>query len=498
MAESKQKNFAERMIGNIKSGDRMIWIVAVMLMLLSLVAIFSSTSSHAIRTGISRTVIFSGQLGLVAAGVLILVLMSAIPNIKYIKALSRLGFLVSLVLLAILAFDVHLGSMVYAINKNEASRAIYIFGFTLQVYEVVKVAMVMYLSWALQAYESNSLYFANKWGTRYPEYLGWMKSAGAQRLIYIYLPMLITMGLTFPGSTSSALMLGIVMGVTLIIGGLKFKHLLEIMVLGITGIMILVGVHIISSGKVISRMQTGFNRLGIELPYPDAEVKAKQKAKIAARKIDPEKVFDADSPEFAEYRNKTLQNNSAELAFVQGGRRILGKGPGKSTQKYIVPLIFEDYMFSFLMEEYGLFGCILVIALYLSLFARGWIIVTNCSNRFAKSCVGGLVFLITFQAMFHILINCNVGILTGQTLPMISHGKSSFLCFTLAFGIILSVSKLANNKIKKEREHEQEMLAADEITSNLQTVESIDSQLEAMENGEDLLSEEEKNDINDL
>lgn len=482
MAQDKQQNFAEKMIGNIRSGDRMIWIVAVMLMLLSLVAIFSSTSSHAIRTGTSRTLIFSGQLGLVAVGVIILVLMSAIPNIKYIRGISQIGFPISLLLLLMLVLNVNLGSMVHAINTNEATRAIYMFGFTLQVYEVVKVAMVMYLSWAMHTYEGNAFYFANLLGTKYPQYLGWMKTARAQRWIYIYLPMITTMGLTFPGSTSSALMLGIVMGVTLIIGGMKLKDLLGIMALGVAGIMMLVGVHIVSSGKVISRMQTGFNRLGIELPYPDAQVRAAQKAKIAAKKIDPDRVFDADSPEFAEYRNKTLQNNSAELAFVQGGRRFFGKGPGKSTQKYIVPLIFEDYMFSFLMEEYGIVGCIIVIMLYLSLFARGWIIVTNCSKRFAKTCVGGLVFLITFQAMFHILINCNMGILTGQTLPMISHGKSSFLCFTVAFGVILSVSKLANDKIERERKKEQQMLAADEIGSSLQAVENIDSDFENNEN----------------
>ncbi|MCQ2185728.1 MAG: FtsW/RodA/SpoVE family cell cycle protein [Bacteroidales bacterium] len=481
MTEEK-KGFAERMMHNITTGDRMIWIIAVFLMMLSLVAIFSSTSTYAMSNHTSRTVIFTGQLIMVLGGVIILVLMSAIPNIKYLRVLSQNGYWISLVLLLMLVFKMRLNDNFRAINNNEAVRAIYIYGFTLQVYEVVKVAMIMYLSWAITAYESNKLVLANWLGTYYPKYFGWMKTPLAQRWIYIYIPIFSVVGLTFPGSTSSALMVGGVMGVTLIIGGFKFKHILGLGGMGLVLVSILVILHIVSNGVIVKRLQTGFNRLSIELPYPSAEMRAMQREKIEGKKLNPDKVYDMNSPEFEEYRNKTLQNNSAEVAFVQGGRRILGKGPGKSTQKYIVPLIFEDYMFSFLMEEYGMIGAIVVLVLYMSLFARGVIIVNNCSGRYAKTCVGGLVFLISFQAMLHILINCNVGILTGQTLPMISHGKSSFLCFTIAFGVILSISKMANDKIRKEGLKEQQMFAKDDVSSGVSAVEDIDAQFEELDN----------------
>lgn len=480
--EKEKKNFAERMMHNITTGDRMIWIIAVFLMMLSLVAIFSSTSTYAMSNHTSRTVIFTGQLVMVLGGVVILVLMSAIPNIKYLRVLSQHGYWISLLLLLMLVFKVRLGDNFRAINNNEAVRAIYIFGFTLQVYEVVKIAMVMYLSWALTAYENNRLVIANTLGTYYPKYCGWMKDPMAQRWLYIYLPIFSVVGLTFQGSTSSALMVGGVMGITLIIGGFKYKYIFGLAGMGVAFISFLILLHVVSDGKIVSRMQTGFNRLSIELPYPSADVRARQKERIEGKKLNPDTVYEINSPEFEEYRNKTLQNNSAEVAFVQGGRRILGKGPGKSTQKYIVPLIFEDYMFSFLMEEYGMIGAIVVLVLYLSLFARGMIIVNNCSGRYAKTCVGGLVFLISFQAMLHILINCNVGILTGQTLPMISHGKSSFLCFTIAFGVILSISKMANDKIRKEGLKEQQMFAKDEVSSGVSAVEDIERQFEELEN----------------
>lgn len=85
--------------------------------------------------------------------------------------------------------------------------------------------------------------------------------------------------------------------------------------------------------------------------------------------------------------------------------------------------------------------------LYLSVLARGCMIVRFCDTCFAKVAVAGLCLLITGQAFMHILVNVNIGPLTGQTLPLISHGSSSFLCFSVAFGVLLSISRLARKKV---------------------------------------------------
>ena len=112
--------------------------------------------------------------------------------------------------------------------------------------------------------------------------------------------------------------------------------------------------------------------------------------------------------------------------------------------------MFSDYMFSFIIEEYGILGGILVITLYVSLLARASLIVRSCDNEFAKTAVAGLAVLISGQALMHMFINADLGPLTGQTLPMISHGKSSFFAFSIAFGVLLSISKMAKAKIMKE------------------------------------------------
>jgi cell division protein FtsW len=83
--------------------------------------------------------------------------------------------------------------------------------------------------------------------------------------------------------------------------------------------------------------------------------------------------------------------------------------------------------------------------------ARGAIIARDIGdNLYAKLVVAGLCLLIVGQAFLHMLVNVDIGPMTGQTLPMISHGNSAFLCFSLAFGILLSFSRQARKRIESE------------------------------------------------
>ena len=207
------------------------------------------------------------------------------------------------------------------------------------------------------------------------------------------------------------------------------------------------------------------------------------------KSVDYEQVAAEAKPgsiEFYEALDKIRQPYGAKIAIKQGG--LIGKGPGRSTQKYVVPVMYEDYIFSFLIEEYGLIiGGIFVIFLYISLLARGSIIARNCEGHFAKVSVAGLCVLITGQAMMHILVNCDVGLLTGQTLPLISYGRTSFWCFSLAFGIILSISRMAARRIEKQTREADPLIelgaqsTGDELRDSLGDLddyESIDRDIE--------------------
>ena len=175
-------------------------------------------------------------------------------------------------------------------------------------------------------------------------------------------------------------------------------------------------------------------------------------------------------------RTFTKLGKEITIAVKQGG--LLGKGPGQSTQRYVVPDMSEDYMYSFIIEEYGLVGGIFVIFLYVSLLARGSIIARNCgSDHYAKLTVAGLCLLITGQAFLHMFVNADIGPMTGQTLPLISHGNSAFLCFSIAFGIILSFSRIATRRIDRETRDAAPLVELHESTvqDGLQDLEAFES-----------------------
>lgn len=442
-------NLLQRMKKSIESGDKVTWVVLILLMMISVVAIFSSTSTMAMREHTTRFAIFVNHIKLVVAGLAVVLAVNAIPSIKVFRFFSQMGFAISVILLTILVFKINFGPVTVK-ETNGACRAITIGHFNLAVYEVVKVAMVMYLAWAVQAYGSASFKIANALAIRKPEAFGWLAEPRAQRIVYIFLPIMLVTLMILKGSTGSAVMTMLVMFVTIVIGGIKWNHVLKAAGVAALGALLVISIHILSSGKKIDRLQTAFNRMNIELPYPDAKAREAQRLKIAQKNVDID-LLKEGTPEFDKFKNAVQQPKSAEIALVEGGRRPFGKGPGRSTQKYVVPVMFEDYMYSFLIEEYGLLFGIFVLGLYMSLFARGVMLVHHSKNRFAQAATGGLVFLITFQALFHILVNCNIGLVTGQTLPLISHGRCSFLCFCIAFGVILSISVKVYDKMKKEQ-----------------------------------------------
>ncbi len=171
---------------------------------------------------------------------------------------------------------------------------------------------------------------------------------------------------------------------------------------------------------------------------------------------------------------KLEQPVGALLAIKEGG--IFGKGIGRSNQKYKVAVIFEDYIFSFIVEETGWWGALIIILLYLSLLGRGSMIAPLCDDYFAKFAMSGLILLISMQAFMHIAINVHLLPQTGQTLPMISHGSSSFLCFSIAFGIILSISRMAKTKMDQVTKQAAPLIERDdEVKERMGDLDQLES-----------------------
>ncbi len=437
-------------------GDKAIWLIVLLLILFSVLTIFSSTSN--IKDA-SRMDTMADQVKWALIGLGIVFFMyKCITRIGFYRVLSQGGFFVSLVLLLCLVCDIKT-SFIYAETYNSATRSLKFLGFQVHVYEIVKVAMIMYMAWALDSYKadceamkngkkSGRLFLANWLGSK--EKFTFMKTPLAKRCFYIYLPTVIVFGLVAAGSNSSAIIIAGILGITMIFGGISIKELMIPVVA--VGLLFgaLWGIHAATDGQFMNRQ---FRTLVSRLT-----------ADYSTEKLDK---LTPGTEEFNKVVDKMRQPYGAQIAIHQGG--LIGKGSGNSKQRYAVPHIYSDYMFSFIVEEYGFLGAFIIIILYLSLLARSAMITRMCSSDFAKIVLGGLALLITGQAMLHILVNVGIGPMTGQTLPLISDGTSAFLAFCIAFGVILSISRMTKKKM-------QEMEAAENTQERLKVLEQIDDE----------------------
>lgn len=395
-------------------GDKVVWIILLLLILISIVCIFSSTSR--LLTGSeTRLSMVRDQLVTVALGLGIIFVCYSIKSIKFFRWCSQWGFALSFILLLMLLTGIDT-PMVKSIVINGARRILEVSGLQVHVFEVVKVAMVMYLAWAEDALKRG--------GLKGPKKTVWKK------VLYIYAPFLTILLMTIPGSNSAALLIGGIMLIVILLGGGNLK---DMAILGASAAVILVGswgIYEISDHQGMKRIGTAISRIFDDTDYEQIYLNSNDRIKR-------QEALDA-----------IRQPYGAKIAIHEGWP--IGKGPGQSTQRYIVPDMPEDYMFSFIIEEYGIGGAIVVIFLYVSLLARASIIVKNSGkDTFAKLSVAGLSLLISGQAFLHMFVNVDIGPMTGQTLPLISHGASAFICFSIAFGIILSMSRIAARNTEK-------------------------------------------------
>ncbi len=412
------------------TGDKVILLIALFLMLVSVVSVFSSTPLLARELGTGRMDIMLDQLKAVAIGFVFIFLLYFFGRVEIYRRLSMLGFAVTFGILIILVLNLNLG-IVKAGSINGARRILMVAGKQIHVYEFVKVFMIMYLGWALDTFKRHGFTFLPWLAWKYPK-LAFLEKDFSQKMFYIYLPIILTTFMVMMGSNSSAIFIGAIMVLMILVGGIDGKDI-GIMVLAlIVGVVVMFMAY---KGGLLkeSRIGTAISRITQD---DDAVM---------------QKLLDSPrgSKDWNDARDELKQPVSALLAIKEGG--LLGKGIGNSTQKYATPVIFGDYMFSFIVEETGIIGAIIIIILYFSLLARGTLVAKECDKYYDKMIVTGLIILVTGQAFMHMAVNVHLPFVpqTGQTLPLVSHGTNSLLVFSIVFGILLSISKDAKENIAR-------------------------------------------------
>lgn len=136
---------------------------------------------------------------------------------------------------------------------------------------------------------------------------------------------------------------------------------------------------------------------------------------------------------------KSFQSNHAKIAIANGG--LFGKGLGHSTEVNYLPEAYSDEIYAIIIEQTGFIGGITIIGIYLFLLYRCIKIVTKAPKAFGALLAAGLSFSLTIQAFANMAVAVGLGPVTGVPLPLISMGGTSILFTSVAFGIILSVSR---------------------------------------------------------
>lgn len=130
----------------------------------------------------------------------------------------------------------------------------------------------------------------------------------------------------------------------------------------------------------------------------------------------------------------------AQLAIGSGG--LMGLGFGRSLQKlYYLPVQHADFIFAVIAEEFGWFGCLALISLFILLGYYGFKTAINSRTIFGRFLAIGITSSITLQAMVNIMVTSGLLPVTGITLPFVSYGGTSIVITLVMIGILLSISR---------------------------------------------------------
>ena len=367
-------------INKYLKGDPIIWGVIIVLSIFSLLAVYSSTSTLAMHKMGGNSLYYLIRHGVILAFGIMIIFITHLVHYKYYSRLSQLLIGIALILLMLTLF---LGT-----NFNQATRWLTLpgLGFTIQTSDFAKLALIMYIARVLSMKQGEIKSFK-------------------EAFLPVIIPVVIICVLILPANLSTA---ALIFGISLLlmfIGRISMKHLLAS-----GGVAILLLALFIAVGTLVEkegRINTWKNRI--------------------------ENYFEEGGEE-------SYQSQQAKIAIATGG--LFGKNPGKSVQRNFLPNPYSDFIYAIIVEEYGMIiGGIPILLAYLFLLFRAGVIVRKCDRTFPAFLAIGLTLMIVVQAMVNMAVAVGIFPVTGQTLPLVSMGGSSMLFTSIAFGIILSISR---------------------------------------------------------
>ena len=407
-------------LGNLFKGDKVIWMVLLFLCLISVVEVFSASSTLTYKSqDYLGPIIGHSWKILVGVGVAILIL--NVPC-RFFKLATPALLLISVIMLLWVLF--------FGEKTNDAGRWISLLGLKFQPSEIAKGTMVLVTAQILSAMQRDD--GADKRAFKY--------------ILIIVIPFCLLIGLE--NLSTAALILAVIF-LMMFIGRVPLIQLGKFMGAGIILVVLFVGsIYLLGSLEKSDGRETQTETI------VNGEVKKDTKKNTTflhrfstwKGRIDKHLNKKAVAPEDYDL-DKDAQVAHANIAIV--GSNIIGKGPGKSVERDFLPQAFSDFIFVIIIEELGIFGATFVCFLYIVLLYRAARIASRCENNFPAFLVMGLALMLVIQATFNMLVAVGIAPVTGQPLPLVSRGGTSTIINCAYIGAMLSVSRSAKKREQK-------------------------------------------------
>ena len=383
-------------------GDKQIWMIATFLLLASILAVYSSIGSMAYRQKGGNTEYFLiEQITYVCLGFGFMWLFYRIDYRKFLKIAPY--FL--LITLGLLVYTLFFG---HEIHNAKRWIVIPLINKTIQTSDLAKLALFIYLARTLATKQ---------------DVIKDMKAAW----VPLFIPVTLVCVFIAPNNLSTALIIFLTSILVLFIGRISLRFIFSLSL-----VVTILGAGVFLLGLIFPnqiRTETWINRIA----------------------------------NFIKQDDSTFQVVQSKIAIANGG--WTGLGPGHSVQKNFLPEAWSDFIYSIIVEEYGLIGGIIVMVLYIWLLIRCVKIVIRSPKAFGAILAMALSLDIVINAFANICVSVQLLPATGLTLPLISKGGTSLIMYSISIGIILSVSRIVEGHTDLDKNVSPQNIQPDENTN---------------------------------
>lgn len=403
---------------DMRYNDRIFWLFLFMLVGASVLSIFSANYSAGIGY-LAKQILIVG----IGLGMAFIIQLMPTWMIRSLGYLLCIGSFIALCLMPFLPKKM-------VLEVDGTIRWIRLLGFTLQPSEFVKPGLVIVVSDLLRRIQT---------GEDERRYFWW--TLGITGLVCVPI---------IPNNLSTCILICVITFLMWIVGRVSIRYWGTT---ALVAILLLVGGYLFVENVYVKQNRS-------------IERGPMKRAMKWVKRVDTF-IADKDTKDTADpyaVNDDNRQARYGQMAVARG--RFFGVFPGNGRMHTILSESDSDFIFAVIVEETGLLGILYLMICYLSTLFRACWTSSRYEDNGAMLMVMGLAILLSAQALISMMVSVGLGPVTGQPLPMISHGGSSALATCIIYGVIMAVSR------------EQAMLADKQRISREKNMEEIQIDIE--------------------